>query len=70
MSILAYWTKDAEQIERIFHSSKLAKTLDRKKGHEEDYLNRSIRKALKLSQGIQSKGLRRQEAGGRIAGRV
>lgn len=51
LSILAYWTKDAEQIERIFHSSKLAKTLDRKKGHEEDYLNRSIRKALETVTG-------------------
>ena len=51
LSILAFWTKDAEQIKRIFLSSKLAKTLARKKGHEEDYLNRSITKALETVKG-------------------
>lgn len=45
-SMLAYRTEDEEQIERIFLHSKLAETLDRKKGHEQDYLNRSIKKAL------------------------
>lgn len=45
-SMLAYRTENKEQIKRIFLSSKLAKTLDRKEGHEEDYLNRSIKKAL------------------------
>ena len=45
-SMLAYRTENEEQIKRIFLSSKLAETLDRKKGHEEDYLNRSIKKAL------------------------
>lgn len=51
LSILAFWTKDAEQIERIFRSSKLAETLDRKKDHEEDYLNRSITRALETVKG-------------------
>lgn len=51
LSILAFWTKDAEQIERIFRSSKLAESLDRKKGHEDDYLNRSIRRALETVTG-------------------
>lgn len=45
-SMLAYRTEDEEQIKRIFLHSKLAETLDRKKGHEQDYLNRSIKKAL------------------------
>lgn len=46
LTMLAYRTEDEEQIERIFHFSKLAETLGRKIGHEEDYLNRSIKKAL------------------------
>jgi putative DNA primase/helicase len=47
LSILAFWTgKNAEQMKRIFLSSKLAEALGRKMYHEEDYLNRSIRAAL------------------------
>ncbi len=46
LTMLAYRTEDEEQIERIFRFSKLAETLGRKVGHEEDYLNRSIKKAL------------------------
>ena len=51
LSILAFWTKDAEQIERIFCHSKLAENLGRKKGHEEDYLNRSTTRALETVTG-------------------
>lgn len=46
-SILAFWTgKNAEQMKRIFLSSKLAEALSRKVGHEDDYLNRSIKTAI------------------------
>nr|WP_302707017.1 VapE domain-containing protein [uncultured Dialister sp.] len=48
LAMLAFWTgKNAEQMERIFLSSKLAEDLDRKKGHKDDYLkNRSIKSAI------------------------
>lgn len=47
LNMLAFWTgKNAEQMKRIFLSSKLAETLDRKAGHEDDYLNRSIKTAI------------------------
>lgn len=47
LAMLAFWTgKNAEQMERIFLSSKLAEDLDRKVHHENDYLNRSIKAAI------------------------
>lgn len=47
LAMLAFWTgKNAEQMKRIFLSSKLAETLGRKVGHEDDYLKRSIKKAI------------------------
>ncbi len=47
LNMLAFWTgKNAEQMKRIFLSSKLAEALGRKAGHEDDYLNRSIKKAI------------------------
>lgn len=47
LNMLAFWTgKNAEQMKRIFLSSKLAETLDRKGGHKDDYLNRSIKTAI------------------------
>ena len=47
LTMLAFWTgKNAEQMKRIFLSSKLAETLGRKVGHEDDYLKRSIKKAI------------------------
>lgn len=47
LNMLAFWTgKNAEQMKRIFLSSKLAETLGRKVGHEDDYLKRSIKKAI------------------------
>lgn len=47
LNMLAFWTrKNAEQMKRIFLSSKLAETLDRKGGHKDDYLKRSIKKAI------------------------
>lgn len=51
LSILAFWTKDAEQIERIFRSSKLYETQNWKKHNEDDYLNRSIKRALETVTG-------------------
>lgn len=47
LNMLAFWTgKNAEQMKRIFLSSKLAEALGRKAGHEDDYLNRSIKTAI------------------------
>ena len=47
LAMLAFWTgKNAEQMKRIFLSSKLAEALSRKAGHEDDYLNRSIKMAI------------------------
>ncbi len=47
MNKFAFWTNgSAEQMERLFLSSKLAETLDRKKGHSKDYLERTISAAL------------------------
>lgn len=47
LDMLAFWTgKNAEQMKRIFLSSKLAEALSRKVGHEDDYLNRSIKTAI------------------------
>lgn len=52
LSMLAFWTGgDAEQMKRIFISSKLGGDLDRKVHHEDDYLNRSIKKALETVTG-------------------
>lgn len=51
LSILAFWTKDAEQIKRIFRFSKLYETQNWKKHNEEDYLNRSITRALETVTG-------------------
>lgn len=49
LAMLVFWTgKNAEQMKRIFLSSKLAETLGRKVGHEDDYLNRSIKKAIEF----------------------
>lgn len=49
-AMLAFWTgKNAEQMKRIFLSSKLAKDLDRKKGHKDDYLNLSIKSAIECT---------------------
>lgn len=49
LAMLAYWTNgNAGQMGRIFLRSKLAETIDRKKHHEADYLQRSILAALKL----------------------
>lgn len=50
LSILAFWTNgNVEQMKRIFLSSRLAETLRRKVRHEDDYLNRSIKKALEVT---------------------
>ena len=47
LAILAYWTgKNAEQMKRIFRSSKLYETQNWKKHNEDDYLNRSIKSAI------------------------
>lgn len=51
LSILAFWTKDAEQIKRIYRSSKLYENQNWKKHNEEDYLNRSITRALETVKG-------------------
>mgnify|MGYP000936728465 FL=1 len=51
LSILAFWTKDAEQIKRIYRSSKLYETQNWKKHNEDDYLNRSIKRALETVTG-------------------
>lgn len=51
LSILAFWTKDAEQIKRIYRSSKLYENQNWKKHNEDDYLNRSIKRALETVTG-------------------
>lgn len=51
LSILAFWTKDAEQIKRIYRSSKLYENQNWNKHNEEDYLNRSITRALETVKG-------------------
>ena len=53
LNMLAFWTgKNAEQMKRIFLSSKLAEALSRKVGHEDDYLNRSIKKAIEFTSNV------------------
>lgn len=53
LTMLAFWTgKNAEQMKRIFLSSKLAEALSRKVGHEDDYLNRSIKKAIEFTSNV------------------
>lgn len=63
LAMLAFWTgKNAEQMKRIFLSSKLAETLGRKVGHEDDYLKRSIKKAIEsTSQVYDPKGYAAQK---------
>ena len=52
LSILSFWTgSNAEQMKRIFLSSRLAESLVRKVPHEHDYLNRSIKKAIETTTG-------------------
>lgn len=52
LSILSFWTgSNAEQMKRIFLSSRLAESLDRKEHHEHDYLNRSIKRAIETTPG-------------------
>ena len=52
LSILSFWTgSNAEQMKRIFLSSRLAESLDRKEHHEHDYLNRSIKRAIETTTG-------------------
>lgn len=52
LSILSFWTgSNAEQMKRIFLSSRLAKSLARKVHHEDDYLNRSIKRAIETATG-------------------
>lgn len=52
LSILSFWTgSNAEQMKRIFLSSRLAESLARKVPHENDYLNRSIKKAIETTTG-------------------
>lgn len=52
LSILSFWTgSNAEQMKRIFLSSRLAESLDRKAHHEHDYLNRSIKRAIETTTG-------------------
>lgn len=52
LSILSFWTgSNAEQMKRIFLSSRLAESLARKVPHEHDYLNRSIKKAIETTTG-------------------
>lgn len=46
ISMLAYYTKDPEQLKRLFLSSALGQDVSRKKHHEGDYLDRTIKKAL------------------------
>ena len=48
MDLLAYWTKDREQLKRLFLLSALGQNIGRKKHHEGDYLNRTINKALSI----------------------
>ncbi|WP_307974082.1 VapE domain-containing protein [uncultured Dialister sp.] len=56
ISMLAYYTKDPEQLERIFLSSALGQDVNRKKHHEADYLKRTIKKALaKVTEGYNPK---------------
>lgn len=50
LSILSFWTgSNAEQMKRIFLSSRLAESLARKVPHEHDYLNRSIKRAIETT---------------------
>lgn len=50
LSILSFWTgSNAEQMKRIFLSSRLAESLARKAPHEHDYLNRSIKRAIETT---------------------
>ena len=52
LSILSFWTgSNAEQMKRIFLSSRLAESLARKVPHENDYLNRSIKRAIETTTG-------------------
>lgn len=52
LSILSFWTgSNAEQMKRIFLSSRLAESLDRKVHHKDDYLNRSIKRAIETTTG-------------------
>lgn len=52
LSILSFWTgSNAEQMKRIFLSSRLAESLARKVHHEHDYLNRSIKRAIETTTG-------------------
>lgn len=52
LSILSFWTgSNAEQMKRIFLSSRLAESLARKVHHENDYLNRSIKRAIETTTG-------------------
>lgn len=52
LSILAFWTNgNVEQMKRIFLSSRLAESLARKVHHENDYLNRSIKRAIETTTG-------------------
>lgn len=48
ISMLAYYTKDPEQLKRLFLSSALGQDVSRKKHHEGDYLDRTIKKALSV----------------------
>lgn len=50
LSILSFWTgSNAEQMKRMFLSSRLAESLARKAPHEHDYLNRSIKRAIETT---------------------
>lgn len=52
LSILSFWTgSNPEQMKRIFLSSRLAESLARKVHHEDDYLNRSIKRAIETTTG-------------------
>lgn len=56
ISMLAYYTKDPEQLKRLFLSSALGQDVSRKKHHEGDYLKRTIKKALaKVTEGYNPK---------------
>lgn len=46
VTMMAFYTKDPEQLKRLFLASALGQNISRKKHHEGDYLNRTIGKAL------------------------
>lgn len=68
MNILAYYSKEPEQLKRLFLSSALGQNISRKKHHEADYLNRTIKKALaKVTKGYNPKAYAAQKQAEELA---